>query len=179
VQATPIALTNKQSWGESNLQEKPIKLNEGDRPGPLPLAVALMRQVILKPIQPTPSPSPSLPSVNTDGETPAAIVMPSPTASPIATPTEPPRESRLVIFGNSAFATDAFFGAQLNGDMFLNSVTWVSQADGQALSIRPREIKRRQLSATPQQVQIVILLSAVLLPILGFGLAALIGWRRR
>jgi ABC-type uncharacterized transport system involved in gliding motility auxiliary subunit len=197
VQATPIALTNKQSWGESNLQEKPIKLNEGDRPGPLPLAVALVRQVIPKPIQPIPSPS--LPRVNPDGQTPAPIVTPSPTvgpipsspspsptaspstapiANPIATSTTP-RESRLVIFGNSAFATDAFFGAQLNGDMFLNSVTWVSQIEGQALSIRPREIKRRQLSATPQQVQIVMLLSAVLLPILGFGLAVVIGWRRR
>ncbi len=204
VQATPIALTNKQSWGESNLQEKPIKLNEGDRPGPLPLAVALVRQVIPKPIPPTPSPSSSLPPVDANGQNPpivtpsptesptaspstspspvpttSATTTPSPTVNPIASPTTAPRESRLVIFGNSAFATDAFFGAQLNGDMFLNSVTWVSQADGQALSIRPREIKRRQLSATPQQVQIVMLLSAVLLPILGFGLAALIGWRRR
>jgi ABC-type uncharacterized transport system involved in gliding motility auxiliary subunit len=216
VQATPIALTNKQSWGESNLQEKPIKFDAGDRPGPLPLAVALVRQVTPKPIQPSPSPSPSLPPVDTNGQTPP-VVTPSPTASPtaspimspssspsptaspspapttsptgrpttspivnpIASPTTVPRESRLVIFGNSAFATDAFFGAQLNGDMFLNSVTWVSQADGQALSIRPREIKRRQLSGTPQQVQIVMLLSAVLLPIIGFGLAALIGWRRR
>ena len=211
VQATPIALTNKQSWGESNLQEKPIKFDAGDRPGPLPLAVALVREVTPKPIQPTSSPSPSLPSVDTNGQTPpiVPIVTPSPTVSPtaspstspssspsptaspnpaptaspivnpIASPTTAPRESRLVIFGNSAFATDAFFGAQLNGDMFLNSVTWVSQADGQALSIRPREIKRRQLSGTPQQVQIVMLLSAVLLPIIGFGLAALIGWRRR
>lgn len=218
VQATPIALTNKQSWGESNLQEKPIKLDEGDRPGPLPLAVALMRQVAPKPItpkpitpkpiQPTPSPSPSLPPVNTNSQTPPTVT-PSPTASPtaspsmssssspspssspntapttspivnpIANPTTAPRESRLVIFGNSAFATDAFFGAQLNGDMFLNSVTWVSQTDGQALSIRPREIKRRQLSGTPQQVQIVIVFSAVLLPLIGFGLAALIGWQRR
>lgn len=197
VQVTPIALTNKQSWGESNLQEKPIKLNEGDRPGPLPLAVALVREVTPKPItpnsiQPTPSPSPSLPPVDSPDQTPP-ILTPSPTASPtlttspsvnpsvnpIASPTMAPGKSRLVIFGNSAFATDAFFGAQLNGDMFLNSVTWVSQADGQALSIRPREIKRRQLSATPQQVQLVMVLSAVLVPIIGFGLAALIGWRRR
>ena len=84
-----------------------------------------------------------------------------------------------MVFGNSAFATDAFFGAQLNGDMFLNSVTWVSQTDGQALSIRPREVKRRQLSSTPQQVTIVILMSAVLLPIVGFGLASLTWWLRR
>ncbi len=209
VQATPIALTNKQSWGESNLQEKPIKLDGGDRPGPLPLAVALVREVTPKPITPKPiQSSPLLPPVDTNSQ-PSSIVTPSPIASPtaspntspsstpspvpttspttttspivnpIASPTTAPRESRLVIFGNSAFATDAFFGAQLNGDMFLNSVTWVSQTDGQALSIRPREIKRRQLSGTPQQVQLVIVLSAVLLPIIGFGLAALIGWRRR
>ncbi len=233
VQVTPIALSNKQSWGESNLQEKPIKLGEGDRPGPLPLGVALFRQVTPKPQptpptptptatptatpenpdeQPTPTVSPTVtptPSASptatptaspTTSPTPNASVTPtaSPTANPTVSPTSSPsvspspspsvsptpstsgpKESRLVVFGNSAFATDQFFGAQLNGDMFLNSVTWVSQTDGQALSIRPREVKRRQLSSTPQQVTIVMLLSAVFLPIVGFGLATLTWWRRR
>ncbi len=189
VQVSPIALSNKQSWGETNLQEKPIKLNEGDRPGPLPLGVALSRPVTPKTQpSPTPTPTPTPTAENPDQPTPEASA--SPTASPTVTssaspfPSPPvtpggPKESRLVVFGNSAFATDQFFGAQLNGDMFLNSVTWVSQTDGQALSIRPREVKRRQLTSTPQQVTIVMLLSAVLLPIVGFGLATLTWWRRR
>ncbi len=193
VQVTPIALSNKQSWGESNLQEKPIKLDEGDRPGPLPLGVALSRQVTPKPqpiptpmVSPTPSENPDVPSpeptvnpIAMPSDSPSASPSPNPSVSPSPSASIGPKESRLVVFGNSAFATDAFFGAQLNGDMFLNSVTWVSQTDGQALSIRPREVKRRQLSSTPQQVTIVMLLSAVLLPIVGFGLATLTWWRRR
>ncbi len=208
VLATPIALTNAKSWGESNLQEKPVKLNEGDRPGPLPLAVALSRSVQVQPIQPilspspTPSPTPSpianpetgeLEAVPSPSSSSSPIATPtaSPTASPIASPTASPKpsaspqasatpkESRLVVFGNSTFATDQFLSAQINGDVFLNSLTWASQTDGQALSIRPRDAKRRQLSATPQQITIVILLSAVALPLVGFGIAALTWWKRR
>ena len=194
VVATPIALTNEKSWGESNLQEKPVKLDNGDRPGPLPLVVALSRQIQVLPPQPTPSPTPNLtPSPRPNPKTgeleppstpePIATPTPNPTASP--TPTASPRlvptpkESRLVVFGNSTFATDQFLLAQINGDVFLNSLTWASQTDGQALSIRPRDVTRRQLSATPQQVTIVILLSAFVLPLFGFALAALTGWRRR
>ena len=196
VAATPIALTNEKSWGESNLQEKPVKLDKGDRPGPLPLAVALSRQVQVLPPQPAPSPSPSpSPSPIVDPETgeleipptpdpiasPTPSSTPSPTISPSPTvsPTPIPKESRLVVFGNSTFATDQFLLAQINGDVFLNSLTWASQTDGQALSIRPRDVTRRQLSATPQQVTIVILLSAVALPLFGFALAAFTWWRRR
>ena len=203
VAVTPIALTNEKSWGESNLQEKPVKLDNGDRPGPLPLAVALSRQVQVLPPQPIPSPIPSpiltaspivdpetgeeLEPSPTPSASPTASPSPSPTpsptpspiVSPIVSPTPTPKESRLVVFGNSAFATDQFLLAQINGDVFLNSLTWASQTDGQALSIRSRDVTRRQLSATPQQVTIVILLSAVALPLFGFALAALTWWKRR
>ena len=182
--ATPIALTNEKSWGESNLQEKPVKLDAGDRPGPLPLGVALSRQVQVLPPTLTPSPAPS-PIVDPEtGEleplpTSEPTARSSPTVSPTSTVTPTPKESRLVIFGNSTFATDQFLLAQINGDVFLNSITWASQTDGQALSIRPRDITRRQLSATPQQVTIVIFLSAVVLPLFGFVLAGLTWWKRR
>ena len=186
VVATPIALTNEKSWGESNLQEKPVKFDAGDRPGPLPLVVALSRQIQVLPPNLTPSPTPNPETGELEPPstpkpiatpTPNPTAGPTPTASPSLVPT--PKESRLVVFGNSTFATDQFLLAQINGDVFLNSLTWASQTDGQALSIRPRDVTRRQLSATPQQVTIVILLSAVVLPLFGFALAALTGWRRR
>ena len=186
VVATPIALTNEKSWGESNLQEKPVKFDAGDRPGPLPLVVALSRQIQVLPPNLTPSPTPNPETGELEPPstpkpiatpTPNPTAGPTPTASPSLVPT--PKESRLVVFGNSTFATDQFLLAQINGDVFLNSLTWASQTDGQALSIRPRDVTRRQLSATPQQVTIVILLSTVVLPLFGFALAALTGWRRR
>ena len=207
VSATPIVLTGDKSWAESNLKEKPVKLNEGDRPGPLPLGVALVRSVTVSPV-PSPSPSPTAsPSVSpsptssptasptvsptpdesltptaspSPNASPSPSVSPSPTTSPSPSPIgSVPRESRLVVFGNSAFATDAIVGTQINADVFLNSAIWTSQTQGQSLALRPRDAKRRQLNATPQQVTIVVLLSAIVLPLLGFVLAMLTWWRRR
>jgi len=87
-------------------------------------------------------------------------------------------EARLVVIGNSSFATDGIFEQQLNGDVFLNSVNWLSQQDTQELSIRPKEATNRRILMTPQQQIISALTALVILPVLGFG-AAIVVWLRR
>ncbi|MHC5721583.1 MAG: ABC transporter, partial [Nostoc sp.] len=96
----------------------------------------------------------------------------SPSSSP--TPSSPPSpssqtatESRLVVFGNSSFATDGLFQQQLNGDVFLNSVTWLSQQEKQPLSIRPKEPKNRRITLTATQANLLILSSLLVLPLIG------------
>ena len=42
-------------------------------------------------------------------------------------PDAPPQEARMVVIGNSTFATDGLFDQQLNGDVFLNAVNWLGQ----------------------------------------------------
>jgi ABC-type uncharacterized transport system involved in gliding motility auxiliary subunit len=88
-------------------------------------------------------------------------------------------EARLVVIGNSSFATDGLFGQQLNGDVFLNSVNWLSQQDTQVLSIRPKEATNRRILMTPQQQIISALTALVILPVLGFGTAIAVWLRRR
>jgi len=39
------------------------------------------------------------------------------------------KKSRIVVFGNSLFASDQIFDAYGNGNLFINSVDWVSQHD--------------------------------------------------
>jgi ABC-type uncharacterized transport system involved in gliding motility auxiliary subunit len=163
VQATPLLLTDPNSWAESNLKEQPLKLDGGDRPGPLTIGVALTR-----PITASPSSSPT--------------VSPSPTASPTPSPSptaSAKKESRLVVFGNSTFAVDGFFGQQLNGDVFLNSVTWLSQEARQPLSISPKEIKNRRITLTNEQATLLAVLAIVVFPVLGFTTAGIVWWRRR
>ncbi|MGI0495322.1 GldG family protein [Alkalinema pantanalense CENA528] len=193
VQANPIILTSSQSWAESNLKEKPVKQDANDRPGPLPLGVALSRQVNVQPISsPSPSPSPSPTESPTVSPPPSASPSPSPSPSATASTTPSPsplpspsptpgtqREARLVVFGNSSFASDAHFGVQLNGDVFLNSVSWLSQAEGQTLSIRPREMKNRRMAVTSVQAIGTTLLALVIVPLLALGAAAFLWWRRR
>jgi ABC-type uncharacterized transport system involved in gliding motility auxiliary subunit len=120
---------------------------------------------------PTPAASPTPVALPTPVTPPAPITLTSPT--PIKT------ESRLVVLGNSDFATDGLFTQQLNGDVFLNSVTWLSQQDGQPLSIRPKEARNRRINLTGAQGNLLTLSSLLILPLIGFAVAALLWWQRR
>jgi len=51
-------------------------------------------------------------------------------------------KGRVVVFGNSLFATDEFFDAYGNGNMFINSVDWAAEQEN-LISITPREQTQR------------------------------------
>jgi ABC-type uncharacterized transport system involved in gliding motility auxiliary subunit len=91
----------------------------------------------------------------------------------------PPQEARLVVIGNSTFATDGLFDQQLNGDVFLNSVNWLGQQNDAALSIRPKEVTNRRLVMTVQQQIGLGVFSVLILPVVGFALAVVMWIRRR
>src|SRR5689334_7934936 len=40
------------------------------------------------------------------------------------------KKSRLVVFGDSDFAVNGFFGVQRNGNLFINAVSWLAQDEG-------------------------------------------------
>jgi ABC-type uncharacterized transport system involved in gliding motility auxiliary subunit len=165
VQSTSLLFTSDRSWAESNIQAQPLKFDQGgDQPGPLTLGIALTR-----PTQPPPTPKP----------TPTPTPSPSPSPNPQSSPPPLSKESRLVVIGNASFATDGLFDRLLNGDVFLNSVRWLSQQDQQTLSIRPREAKNRRITLTAQQASLAGWLAIGILPLLGFGTAAVVWWKRR
>ncbi|MEA5516685.1 GldG family protein [Nodularia sp. UHCC 0506] len=120
---------------------------------------------------PTPTPTPEASPTPTEETTPT-----SPTAEK---PAEPTIESRLVVIGDSDFITDGLFEQQLNGDVFLNSVTWLSQQDQQPLSIRPKEPRNRRINLNIEQANLLTLSSLLLLPVMGLIAAAIIWWKRR
>jgi ABC-type uncharacterized transport system involved in gliding motility auxiliary subunit len=103
---------------------------------------------------------------------------------PVAGATAPaegelPPESRLVVIGNATFATDGLFEQQLNGDVFLNAVSWLGQQTDATLSIRPREVTNRRITMTPTQQIGLGVFALLVLPLIGFGLAFLMWLRRR
>ncbi|WP_448561698.1 GldG family protein [Trichothermofontia sp.] len=169
VQQTELLRTSERSWAESDLSQRQVEFNAGpDTQGPLILGAALSRPVAKADEEKAPAASPS----------------PSPAPSPDATASEEEKtetqpQARLVVIGNSGFATDGFFEQQLNGDVFLNSVNWLSNREGAVLSIRPREMTDRRLIMTPVRSRWVIWLALVILPIAGFVAAVVVWWRRR
>ncbi|MEH2054167.1 GldG family protein [Nostoc sp.] len=193
VEATPLLRTKPypSSWAESDLQSEKLEFNaDKDLKGPLTLGVALTRKQTPKSTStpqalPTPSPLPSpttkgKTSPNSSAKTPQALPLPSPTTTPLSPPTsQTTTESRLVVLGNSNFATDGLFQQQLNGDVFLNSVTWLSKQDQQPLSIRPKEPKNRRITLTTTQANLLIVSSLLVLPLIGLSAAVIIWWKRR
>lgn len=199
VQATGLLLTKPypKTWAESDQKSEKLEFNEGkDRKGPLTLGVALTKKVSATPTStPTPTPTPTSTPTPTPTSTPTSTSTPtpkttsepaSPTLSPSPTPTSVPpspsplsSESRLVVIGNSDFATDGLFQQQLNGDVFLNSVTWLSQEEQQTLSIRPKEPKNRRLNLSVAQALLLRWSALLILPFVGFAGAGLLWWQRR
>ncbi|MFM5889049.1 MAG: Gldg family protein [Dolichospermum sp.] len=189
------------SWAESDQKNEKLEFNEDkDLKGPLTLGVALTRKLLNSPTA-IPSPIPTtqnsptaIPSpIPTTQNSPTAIPSPIPTAqnsptataipSPIPTtqnsPTPRFKESRLVVFGNSNFATDSLFEQQLNGDVFLNTVSWLSQQEEKLMSIRPKEPKNRRIIISNLEANLLTISAVVLLPLLGLLTGFIIWWKRR
>ncbi len=186
------------SWAESDQKSEKLEFNEDkDLKGPLTLGVALTRKLLNSPTaipnpiptaqnSPTAIPTPTPTAQNS----PTAIPNPIPTAqnspttipNPIPTTTTSPttaKESRLVVFGNSNFATDSLFEQQLNGDVFLNTVSWLSQQDEKLLSIRPKEPKNRRIIISNLEANLLTISAVILLPLLGLLTGFIIWWKRR
>ena len=85
----------------------------------------------------------------------------------------------MVIIGNSTFATDGQFSRYLNGDVFLNSVSWLSKIDNPTLSIQPKEPTNRRLTMTVQKQILLMLLALVAFPLAGLVGAGTLWARRR
>ena len=91
--------------------------------------------------------------------------------------TEKP-ETRVVAVGDSDFATNAALGIQGNGDLFMNTMAWLSQQEN-LIAIRPKEAADRRVTVTADQMQVLTWMSLVIVPALVIGAGVFTWWRRR
>ena len=87
------------------------------------------------------------------------------------------KKTRMVVIGDSDFASNGFFGSQGNGNLFLNTVTWLAQ-DENFISIRPKNPEDRRLTMTEAQGRLVSYVSVLLLP-LSILVAGVSVWMKR
>ncbi len=90
--------------------------------------------------------------------------------------TTPP--AKIVVIGDSDFATNKYFYSLGNQDLLLNSVNWLA-GDVQLIAIRSKPVPARLLSVDQREFRWIQFSSIALLPIIVaiFGLIA--WWRRR
>jgi ABC-type uncharacterized transport system involved in gliding motility auxiliary subunit len=85
--------------------------------------------------------------------------------------------SRLVVIGSSLFIRTGVFEQQLNSDVFLNSVGWLSER--RTLAINPKEITNRRINLSFWQSQLLFWLPIVVLPGASLAVAGWLWWKRR
>ena len=161
--AQAVVETGKDSWSEADVKGlyttgRPGKdLNAGDKAGPISVGAAVSAPATAVP---TPTPTPSA------------------TPEPTPAPEGPKPESRLVVYGDSDFASNRWVRQLGNGDLFLNTANWLAQQED-LISIRPRDPEDRRIEMT-QSVQMWVLIFALaVVPILLFGNAVRIYRKRR
>lgn len=103
----------------------------------------------------------------------AANGAPAPT-----TPDAPKPESRVVVVGDSDFASNRAVGIQGNREIFLNMANWLAEQED-LIAIRPRDPQDRPVTLTADKQQSVFWLTMAIVPLLLFGNAVRVFWRRR
>ena len=158
--AQAIVETSPRSWAEVSLDSLKAKTGvkmepeKGDKQGPVAIAVAVSAPVA--------------------SATPA-----TPEPPPAHGAKEPPTpESRLVVFGDADFPSNAYGGIPGNPNLFANAVNWLAQQEN-LIAIRPAPAKDRRVTMTARQQQGVFLASILVLPVLIFGSGIYVWWRRR
>lgn len=88
---------------------------------------------------------------------------------------------RVVVFGNSLYATDQIFDAYGNGNMFINSVDWAAEQEN-LINITPRnQTPRMFIPPTNAKFIIMIILAVIVLPgmVVFAGISSWLSRRKR
>ena len=93
-------------------------------------------------------------------------------------PGEEVKRTSIIVFGDSDFASNQFYFALSNSDLFLNSVGWLAQKYD-LISIRAKPVAFRQLVIDQREFDFIRYSSWFLLPTGIVLLAGIAWWRRR
>lgn len=101
------------------------------------------------------------------------------TDAPASTDGDAPKpETRLVVVGDSDFASNQLTRFQGNRDIFLNITNWLAQQEN-LIAIRPKDPSDRPLEMTADHFKMTVWAALLIIPGLLFANAVRVWWRRR
>jgi ABC-type uncharacterized transport system involved in gliding motility auxiliary subunit len=87
------------------------------------------------------------------------------------------KKARLVVYGDSDYASNNAFGLQGNGNLFLNTVSWLAQ-DESFISIRAKNPEDRRLTMTEADGRLMSFVMLLFMPV-GVLIAGISVWMKR
>jgi ABC-type uncharacterized transport system involved in gliding motility auxiliary subunit len=91
---------------------------------------------------------------------------------------EQPKITRIIVIGDSDFASNEHYAQVNNGDLFLNSVNWLAE-ETNLISIHRAVLPYRRLAVNSEQSNFIVWSSLALPPILALLIGGIILWYRR
>jgi len=88
------------------------------------------------------------------------------------------KEGRLAVFGDSDFATNRYFNFSGNGNLFLNTVNWLTE-EADLISIQPKTSSPRTIHMTATQGRMLFFVSLIILPLIVLVTGISVWMRRR
>jgi ABC-type uncharacterized transport system involved in gliding motility auxiliary subunit len=85
---------------------------------------------------------------------------------------------RLVVFGDSDFATNEFLDALHNRDLFLNSINWLA-GEVESITVRPNVSRASTFEMSQDQFRFLQYLSLLVVPEAIAVIGVLVWWSRR
>ena len=155
----PLLFSGDRSWAEKEYRTGKVRLDPGiDLEGPVPVAIITSKEI--KSVSST--------TPNTDFASEAKATEPH----------SPENKSRLVVVGDSDFASNQFFSLSGNSDFFLNTTSWLAKEDN-LISIRARTRKWSPITLSDTQGNLISMLGIIVFPSLVLLTGFRIWWKRR
>lgn len=166
VNVNGLGKTSPNSWSERQLDQKTATFDkEKDKQGPISLAVV----ATIKPKEEKKE-EPEKTEEKKEAEEK------KPEEKPGAAETKP--EGRLAVFGDSDFVSNRYHSLSGNGNLFLNTVNWLTE-EPDLISIQPKTSAPRTLQLTPSQGRMIFFFSVIILPLVILVLGISVWARRR
>lgn len=88
------------------------------------------------------------------------------------------KEARIVVAGDSDFATNSFYHILGNGALFLNAVNFLAAREN-LIGLEPRTYDLPYVNMTNTQMKATFVMSIILIPLLMAAIGLAVWWRRR
>jgi len=145
---SPLAETTPQSWAEQDLESAEVQLDT-EVDTPGPLTLVATIE--------------SLPIVDWEEA---------------QVPVVPDLKTRLVLIGDSDFASDEYVGSLGNGVLFLNAINWLAEEES-LIAIGPKGTQPRSVFLTQVQANLLFFVSVLLVPLALLAMGIIVWWQRR
>lgn len=149
-----LVRTGSESWAERDLdawrESGRAEYSENDLLGPVPIAVAG-----------------TLPGAGGEAE-----------AESDGSGTSEPKAGRLVVFGDSDFASNQYLGTAGNRDLFVNAVNWLA-GEVESISLRPNVSRASTFQMSQDQFRFLQYVSLLVVPEAIALVGVLVWWSRR